>query len=452
MITNISNLLTPALMWSGITVIPAIEPAIRIIMNVGLLIRNRYQYHCKKRDFDPDLSFTKHSSYSIPMSTVAKLRCELLSQQIILSKSFLKADDSGGTLRLRLKNSDEIHLVYLERFKIYSGTYRKLSEDFLTREGVCYPPELKKFKDTTIPDSFSEENFNRWTGYFNSDIYDKNDLNQVKEFVLPECFSKESLKILSNYFHSCRALEDLSKNSLLEFYKLADYLEMPVLDGHCVIPFLKNILKNGQSELSETELKEIENSAILGAYTEQIKSLCASIKQRKDAYNDVDFPKELADLDLKMKPFKEEIYLHCNSLVVFGALPLYPLLLQSTSPTSWILLKQGATLPFSVPRYIPSAIEGLRFYFDLVKMVTMSFWAPMAPTLLILIGSQMLPATAAIFKKTAKTIYTIASRILYAPIFVAKETGKAILFTAKTLSKIPSIVHSIFAAPKLAPI
>lgn len=437
-------------MWSGITVIPAIEPAIRIIMNVGLLINNRYQHHCKQTNFNPDFSFTRHYSYYIPTSIFMGLKYELIGQQICLMKSFFKAGNNGETLRLRLKNSDKVYPVDIERFKIFSSTYRKLSEDFLTREGVCYSAELKEFKDITIPDSFSEENFNRWTVFLNSDIYDKDDLNQVKEFVLPECFSKETLKILYNYFHNTCSIKNLDQNSLLEFYKLVDYLEMPVLDGQCVIPFFENILKNGQTELSETELKEIENGAIIGAYTEQIKSLCAQIKECKKKYNEIEFPKELADLDLEMDKIKKEIGRNVFPLVLFGILPLFPLFLQSIAPTTWAIL--AAPHSPKIAHLILSTKQVLTYVFDVLKLTFMLVCIPVPFIVLPTIGNKIIPTTVAIFRKTAIAIYTIASKTLYAPIFVVKETGKAILFTVKTLGKIPSIVHSRLFVPNLAPI
>jgi|GEM_PF-2909514 len=411
-------------MWSGITIIPVIEPALRIIMNVGLLISNRYQYHCKKRDFDPDLSFTKQDSYFSAERIVVWLKRDFATKQLDIAQNVHDSAKQGNLkdLTFRLKNSEITYTVNQEQFKLSSGTYRKLSTDFLTREGVCYPHELKEFKDTTIPDSFSEVNFNRWTGYITCDLYDKDDLNQVKEFVFPRCFSEESVGLLNDYFiRGKKALKHLDKNSLLEFFKLADYLEMPALEGYCVIPFLENIHKNGQSELSETELKEIENSAIIAAYTEQIKSLCAEIKKCKDKYNTSGFPEELADLDSKMNKMIKKIIGDFFVLLYLGILPLYPLLSQTVSPLTWLLLQSNSSAAHLV---------GLRYLFDIWKMLAMWLNICFLPIVLSVLSDKPIPKTTAIFKKIAYAIYTIAKHILYAPIFVGKETGKAILFTA----------------------
>lgn len=306
----------------------------------------------------------------------------------------------------------------------------------MTREN--YPAELKVFKDITLPDSFSEKNFSRWQGYINRDIYDIDDLKQIEEFVFPRCFSEESVGLLNDYcIRGKKALKRLDKNSLLEFFKLVDYLEMPALEGDCVIPFLENILKNGQSELSKTELKEIENSAIIGAYTKTIKTLCAEIKKCKDKYNTSGFPEELADLDLKMKKIIKEINCNFFVLLYLGILPLYPLLLQTVSPLSRLIFEQSLINPGSMGHLV-----GLRYLFDIWKMIAMWLNVGVLPIVLSVLSDKPIPKTTAIFKKIAYAIYTIAKHILYAPIFVGKETGKAILFTAKTLSKIPSIVHS----------
>lgn len=192
MVSNIANMITPSLAWSGITIIPVIELGLRIIQNVGLLLQNRCEYYCARVTFSP-ISFTKESNY------IDATRCYFLElNNKCLDKEIEIFDNLDSSppikyLNLKLKNSTKVYSVHQELFNEYSGTYRNLSQDFLAREGVNYPPSLKKFKSLIIPDSFSKRNFHTWTGYVRCEKYDEEDLKQINEFFIPEYFQKRAL-------------------------------------------------------------------------------------------------------------------------------------------------------------------------------------------------------------------------------------------------------------------
>jgi len=413
MVSNIASILTPSLgatAWSGITMIPAIEPAIRVILNFGLLIHNRFQYYYAKTTFSPN-SFTKETHY------IDATRLRFLQLDKKCSKKEIEIFDNLDSscpikyLNLKLENSTKITLVPQELFKEYSGTYKNLSQDFLTRERVKYPPSLKKFKSLMIPDSFSKRNFHNWTGYLRCEKYDVEDLKETNEFIIPDYFSEKCFKNLNDYLSDCTQFnkKTFDLKSILELYKLSFYLEMPILEERCYLAILQSIFNSGKTLFTIEEIIQLEKIDALESRIEDLLSYCDEIKKFKKEYKDIILPNKLADFELDKNALIKQIFFDTLLTASCGVVSFYPTLLPFLYSSFLISFKTFR------PNY-GFAVA----CFDCALFISGASLLPLK--ILCYIGDGELAYTSAIIKAVANTIQTIAKKIL----FVVNQTTKTL--------------------------
>ena len=422
MVSNIASMITPSLAWSGITIIPVIELGLRIIKNLGLLLQNRCEYYYARVTFSP-ISFTKESNY------IDATRCYFLElNNKCLDKEIEIFDNLDSSppiqyLNLKLKNSTKVYSVHQERFKEYSGTYRNLSQDFLSRGEVNYPPSLKKFKSLIIPDSFSKRNFHNWTGYVRSEKYDEEDLNQTKEFNIPDYFSEKTFDNLNDYFSDCAQFnkKTFDLKSILELYKLGSYLEMPILEERCYNSILENIYKLAKTEFTLEEIAELNKIDGLKIRIDELLSLCNEIEEYKTEYKDLIFPEKLADLELNKIALINQIFYDILLTAACGIVSLYPTLLPFLYSYHLIGFK---TLIINYP-----------FAAKCYGFVLFSSGSALLPLgILSRIEDGELPYTFAVIKAVANSIQAIAKKILFA----VNQTGKYIQIHFSRFIPIPN--------------
>lgn len=426
MVSNITSFITPAIAWSACSAIPVIEPAIRLILNVGFLISNRCQYYHAKTFFKPAQSFTTEQKYQnfraihLLQRKVESFECRnKLLDKILKNQDYhLDNPQPYEGLNLIYGKTGEVHFTNRKNFKILSGTYKKLSTSFSKERELRDPEDKTLIKDLTIPDHFTEEKFHSWNDNFvNKSNKNPDFLNQINEFTIPDYFSKETFDLLIDYLNTSD-ITTLDQKAVMELHTLAGYLEFEDLELKCILPIFEKILNEGHVELS----RDFKNMIGIERYHNELNTLFTEIKKFKNEFEKAALDQKLKALDSEKWNILKNICWDTLTTAWLAVFPLYPTI-----------------LPHAVSLLLNPATEG----FGVMIFYVLFYYTFLTPLFLIDNAETLIPKTAHIISAAAKAVYAIASAIICAPFILARKTAQAIVFTVKKIAQVPFAIHSL---------